>query len=61
MIDLNPAGDKAVIRCAANSVQKLRGALAMISRVGGEPAAAMVVRSSGTIKGLGVRIQRRQR
>jgi RNase P/RNase MRP subunit POP5 len=61
LIGLNPAGDKAVFRCALGSVEKLRAALAMIARMNGQPAAAMVARSSGTIKALGVRIQRRQR
>jgi RNase P/RNase MRP subunit POP5 len=61
MIGLNSIGDEAVVRCAVSSVEKLRTALAMISHLDGQPAAAIVVRSSGTIKGLGVRIQRRQR
>ena len=60
MIGLNAESDRAVVRCAQGSVEKLRTALAMISRVDGQPAAAMVLRSSGTIRGLGVRVQRRQ-
>ena len=61
MIGLDPVGDKAALRCALRSVEKLRAAVAMISHVNGQPAAAMVTRSSGTIKALKVRIQRRQR
>jgi RNase P/RNase MRP subunit POP5 len=61
MIGLDPAGDKAALRCARGSVEKLRAAVAMISHVSGQPAAAMVIRSSGTIRALKVRIQRRQR
>ena len=61
LIGFDPAGDKAVLRCALGSVQKLRAALAMIVRMNGQPAGAMVVRSAGTIKALGIRMQRRQR
>ena len=61
LIGLDPAGEKAVVRCALGSVQRLRGALATIVRVNGQPAGAMVVRSAGTIKGLDIRMQRRQR
>jgi RNase P/RNase MRP subunit POP5 len=61
MIGLDPVGDKAVLRCARGSVEKLRASVAMISHANGQPAAAMVIRSSGTIKALKVRIRRRQR
>jgi len=61
MIGVDPVGDKAALRCALRSVEKLRAAVAMISRVNAQPAAAMVIRSSGTIRALRVRIQRRQR
>jgi RNase P/RNase MRP subunit POP5 len=61
LIGLNMSGDKAVLRCASRSVEKLRAVLAMISLVNGQPAAAMVVRSSGTIRALEIRIQREQR
>jgi RNase P/RNase MRP subunit POP5 len=60
MIGLDPAGDKAALRCALGSVEKLRAAVAMISHVNGQPAAAMVIRSSGPIRALNVRIQRRR-
>jgi RNase P/RNase MRP subunit POP5 len=61
LIGLDRAGGKAVFRCALGSVEKLRAALAMISQVNGQAAAAMVIRSSGTIRGLKVRIERPQR
>lgn len=61
MIGLDSTGDKAAFRCALGSVEKLRAAVAMISQIEGQPAAAMVIRSSGTIKALRVRIQRRLR
>jgi RNase P/RNase MRP subunit POP5 len=61
MIGLDPAGDKAAVRCALGSVEKLRAAVAMISQVNGQLAAAMVIRSSGTIRALKAQIQRRQR
>jgi RNase P/RNase MRP subunit POP5 len=61
MIGLDSIGDKAAFRCALGSVEKLRAAVAMISQIEGQPAAAMVIRSSGTIKALRVRIQRRLR
>jgi len=61
LIGLDSAGDKAVLRCASESVERLRAALGMILEVNQHPAAAMVLRSSGTIRGLKVRIQRRRR
>lgn len=61
LIGLGSVGDKAAFRCARQSVEKLRAALAMISHVNGQPAAAMVIRSSGTIKALRMRFERRQR
>jgi RNase P/RNase MRP subunit POP5 len=61
MIGLDPVGDKAALRCSSGSVEKLRAAVAMISYVNAQPAAAMVIRSSGTIRALKVRMQRRQR
>ena len=61
LIGLDLAGDKAVLRCALDSVERLRAALAIISEVNQQTAAAMVLRSSGTIRALMVRIQRRQR
>jgi RNase P/RNase MRP subunit POP5 len=61
MIGLHPTGDKAAVRCALGSVEKLRAAVAMISHVNGQLAAAMVIRSSGTIRALKAQIQRRQR
>jgi len=61
LMGVSSAGDKATFRCALGSVEKLRTALAMISHVNGQPAAAMVVKSSGTIKALRVRFQRQQK
>jgi RNase P/RNase MRP subunit POP5 len=61
LIGIDPAGEKAVLRCASESVERLRAALAMISEVNQQTAAAMVLRSSGTIRGLKVRIQRRRK
>jgi RNase P/RNase MRP subunit POP5 len=60
MIGLDPVGDKAALRCARGSVEKLRAAVAMISHVNAQPAAAMVIRCSGTIRALKVRIRRPQ-
>lgn len=61
LIGLDPVGNKAVFRCTLESVERLRAVLAMISQLDQQPAAAMVIRSSGTIKGLKVRVRRRQR
>ena len=61
LIGLDPVGDKAVFRCTLESVERLRAVLAMIPEVNQQPAAAMVIRSSGTIRGLKVRVRRRQR
>jgi RNase P/RNase MRP subunit POP5 len=61
LIGLHPLGDKAVFRCTLESVERLRAALAMISQINQQPAAAMVIRSSGTIRALKVRIQRPKR
>lgn len=61
LIGFQEADGKAVFRCRSASVEKLRTALAFITHIDGNPAAAMVLRSSGTIKALGVRIPRRRR
>jgi RNase P/RNase MRP subunit POP5 len=61
LIGLHPLGDKAVFRCTLESVERLRAALAMISQINQQPAAAMVIRSSGTIRALKVRMQRPKR
>lgn len=61
LIGFQEADGKAVFRCRSASVERLRAALAFITHVNGTPAAAMVLRSSGTIKALKARIPRRQR
>jgi RNase P/RNase MRP subunit POP5 len=50
-----------VFRCTLESVERLRAALAMISQINQQAAGAMVIRSSGTIRALKVRMRRRQR
>jgi RNase P/RNase MRP subunit POP5 len=52
VIGFAPVSDKVVLRCSLESVEKLRAALAIISYANQQPAAAMVIRSSGTIRGL---------
>lgn len=59
LIALDSARRMAVLRCELKSVEKLRCAVALISQVNRQMAMAAVIRSSGTIKGLGVRIPRR--
>jgi RNase P/RNase MRP subunit POP5 len=59
MIGVDSTGDKVAFRCALESVEKLRAGVAMISQLSGQPAAAMVIRSSGTIRALRVRTKRR--
>jgi len=61
LIGLDPIGNKGVFLCTLELVERLRAALAMISQINQQPAAAMVIRSSGTIKALKVRMRRRQR
>jgi RNase P/RNase MRP subunit POP5 len=61
IIGFDSANDKVVLRCSLETVEKLRAALATISLANQRPAAAMVVRSSGTIEGLRTRIQQRKR
>jgi len=51
----------AVLRCRLGSVERLRAAVALITHTNGNPTAAMVMRSSGTIKALKMRIQRHRR
>jgi RNase P/RNase MRP subunit POP5 len=51
---------KAVFRCKSESVERLRAALALVTHANGNPVAAMVLRSSGTIRALKVRIPRRR-
>jgi ribonuclease P/MRP protein subunit POP5 len=60
-IGFQEADGRAVFRCKSGSVERLRAALALVTHVDGNPAAAMVLRSSGTIKALKVRIPRRRR
>jgi len=52
---------RAVFRCDAGSAEKLRAAVALITHANGKPAAAMVTRSSGTIKSLKLGIQRHRK
>jgi len=52
---------RAVFRCEAGCVEKMRAAVALITHVNGKPAAAMVTRSSGTIKSLNLRTQRHRK
>ena len=61
LIGFQESDGKAVFRCKSGSVERLRAALALVTHVDGNPAAAMVLRSSGTIKALKVRIPRRRR
>ena len=61
VIGFGSVSDKIVLRCSLESVDKLRAALAMISYVNQQPAAGMVTRSSGTIRGLRVQMHQRKR
>mgnify|MGYP001037252461 CR=1 FL=1 len=61
MIGFDDSSNKAVFRCNAPSVEKLRAVLALMTQMEGNPVAAMVLRSSGTIKALRARIPRRGR
>jgi len=61
LIGFQEADGRAVFRCKSGSVERLRAALALVTHVDGNPAAAMVLRSSGTIKALKARIPRRRR
>jgi len=42
----------ALVKCSRESVQKLRSTLALITEIENSPAAAFVLRTSGTIRGL---------
>ena len=59
MIGFDEEDSKAVFRCNSGSIEKLRAVLALITHVEGNPTAAMVLRSSGTIKGLRTPVRRR--
>lgn len=61
LIGHDSGSGKAVLRCELKSVEKLRAAVALTSMVSGQAAMASIICSSGTIRGLGVRIPRRQR
>lgn len=61
VIGIQETEEKAVLRCKSHGVERLRAALALITNIDGNPAAAMVLRSSGTIKALKARIPRRRR
>ena len=61
MIGFDEGVCKAVFRCSSGSIEKLRAVLAVMTHVNGNPTAAMVLRSSGTIKGLRTPIRRRRK
>ena len=61
MISFEETDSKGVFRCNSRSVEKLRAVLALMTHVDSSPVAAIVVRSSGTIKGLKVRVQRHRK
>jgi len=61
MIGFEEQAKRAVFRCDLKSVERLRAALALMTRVGGKPVAVMTTRSSGTIKALNVRLPSRRR
>ena len=61
VIGFGSVSDKVVLRCSLESVEKVRAALAMISYASQQPAAAMVIRSSGTIRGLRAQMHQRKR
>lgn len=52
MISFDETRCRAVFRCNSRSTERLRAVLALITNVDGNPVAAMVLRSSGTIKAL---------
>jgi len=43
---------EAILKCRVKSLDKVRSAVALLTQVSGQPAAAFVVCSSGTIKAL---------
>jgi RNase P/RNase MRP subunit POP5 len=61
MIGFNEASGMAVFSCRSDSVERLRAILTLMTHMGGNPVAAAVVRSSGTIKALRVPVRRRTR
>jgi len=61
VIDIQETDGKGILRCKSQRVESLRAVLALITNVDGTPAAAMVLRSSGTIKALKAGIPRRPR
>ena len=42
----------ALVKCSREGVQKLRATLALVTEIENSPAAAFVLRASGTIRGL---------
>jgi ribonuclease P/MRP protein subunit POP5 len=52
MISFDETRCRAVFRCDSRSIEKLRAVLALMTNVDGNPVAVMVLRSSGTIRGL---------
>ena len=61
MIGFENGANRAVFRCDLKSVERLRAALALMTRVDGETVAVMTTRSSGTIKALNIRLPRHRR
>jgi RNase P/RNase MRP subunit POP5 len=60
LIGFDQLSGKAVFRCRSESVEELRGVIALITHLNDAPAAAAVLRCSGTIKALKVRVPRRR-
>jgi RNase P/RNase MRP subunit POP5 len=52
MISFDETRCRAVFRCDSRSIEKLRAVLALTTNVDANPVAVMVLRSSGTIRGL---------
>jgi len=52
VVSYNQERSTALVKCSREGMQKLRAALALITEVENSPAAAFVLRASGTLRGL---------
>ncbi len=52
IVKYDESSREVILKCRTESVDKLRSAIALLTQIGGQAAAAFVIRSSGTIRAL---------
>ena len=52
VIAFNQERYEAIVRCRKKAAEKFRAAIALITEINGKPAAALVMKTSGTVRAL---------